>query len=161
MIGNIEDRFPIYFIEQEKEEEDEIENKIRNSSRSEMEKQQLINARRGQGKFRTNLCEIEKKCRLTGVHNKDFLIASHIKPWRYSTDLEKIDGNNGFLLSPHIDKLFDGGYISFTDEGNIIRANLEVDQIMRKWGLDPDMSVGKFNPEQKKYLAFHRKMNNL
>ena len=57
-------------------------------------------------------------------------IASHIKPWTKSNDFEKLDGNNRLLLSPHVDKLFDTGYISF--EGNdsmIISPRLNIDTL--------------------------------
>ncbi len=139
----------------EKKENDEID-RIRTSDIAATEKQQLIKARRGQGYFRENLKNIETECRLTHVNNHNLLIASHIKPWRNSTDTEKLDGNNGLLLSPHIDKLFDRGYVSFTDDGFILRSNQEVDQVMEKWGLDPNMNIGEFNDDQKKYLEYHR-----
>lgn len=139
----------------EKKENDEID-RIRTSDIAATEKQQLINARRGQGNFRQNLINVESECRLTHVNNHKLLIASHIKPWRDSTDTEKLDGNNGLLLSPHIDKLFDIGYITFADDGHILRSNEEVDLIMKKWGLNPNMNIGRFNSDQKRYLEFHR-----
>ena len=85
-----------------------------------LEKVQLVKARRGQGIFRTNVRLIEKSCRLTGVQNKKHLRASHIKPWKDSNDSEKVDGNNGLLLSPHVDHLFDQGYITFQNSGNLV-----------------------------------------
>ena len=48
------------------------------------------------------------------------LIASHIKPFFISNDVEAYDPNNGFLLSRNIDSLFDLGYITFTENGEII-----------------------------------------
>ena len=79
------------------------------------EKQQLINVQRGQGNLSHNLINVDSECRLIHVNHHKLLIASHIKPWRDSTATEKLDGNNGLLLSPHIDKLFDIGYITFAD----------------------------------------------
>jgi len=122
----------------------------------ETEKQQLILARKGQGRFRLNVRAIETKCRLTGTSNSDFLIASHIKPWAESSNAEPLDGNNGFLLAPHADKLFDGGWISFSDAGDILSANDTVREIMHMWGLRTEGSVGTFNVKQKAYLAYHR-----
>ena len=84
------------------------------------EKQTLVNARRGQGLFRERVIALEGRCRVTGVELVDHLRASHIKPWKDSSDQEKLDGNNGLLLAPHIDHLFDQGYISFTDVGDLI-----------------------------------------
>jgi hypothetical protein len=66
------------------------------------EKSQSILARRGQGWFRGRLEKIESCCRLTGVRDRAHLRASHIKPWKDSTDRERLDGNNGLLLAPHI-----------------------------------------------------------
>ena len=60
-------------------------------------KEQLIRARRGQGIFRANVRLNEKFCRVTGVSNPNFLRASHIKPWKDSSDEEKLSGCNGLL----------------------------------------------------------------
>ena len=55
-------------------------------------------------------------CPITGIKDKRLLIASHIKPWSLSTTKEKLDVNNGLILSPLYDKLFDGGLITFTNK---------------------------------------------
>lgn len=76
----------------------------------------LIQARVGQGKFRRDLIEVwggEVKCALTGIDLPELLIASHIKPWRASTDAERLDGCNGLLLAAHVDKLFDRYLLTF------------------------------------------------
>jgi predicted restriction endonuclease len=99
---------------------------------------------------------IERECRVTKLRDKDFLIASHIKPWKDSNDSEKIDGNNGLLLSPHVDKLFDGGLISFADNGDLlISSKLNMD-VLNIWGIDAQLNAGSFSPEQVVYLKFHR-----
>jgi len=64
------------------------------------EKMRLSKARLGQGVYRTNLEQIERSCRVTGISHREFLRASHIKPWAKSDDLEKLDGHNGLLLAP-------------------------------------------------------------
>lgn len=76
----------------------------------ETDKVELIKARRGQGIFRRRVLATEPYCRLTGVSDPRFLRASHIKPWVVSDNNERLDGNNGLMLSPHVDHLFDGGY---------------------------------------------------
>lgn len=68
-----------------------------------------LNARRGQGVFKANVRLNEKGCRMTGVSDPLYLRASHIKPWKESSDEEKLNGCNGLLLAPHIDHLFDRG----------------------------------------------------
>ena len=118
--------------------------------------EQLVKARRGQGIYRINLKKIEKSCRLTNVADSNLLVASHIKPWRDSTNEERLDGHNGLLLSPHVDRLFDRGHISFADDGSIISAGTKATKAMLAWGLDPQMKVGTFTAKQKQYLAYHR-----
>jgi len=151
---------PVPFAESKEDPEailDEREEaRINEAEIPEIEKEQLIKARRGQGIFRDRVEEIETTCRMTGVNDKRFLIASHIKPWRASDSVEKLDGSNGLLLSPHVDKLFDQGWISFSDDGKVLCDNDDIRRLMIQWGLDPDKYVGAFNPEQRKYLAYHR-----
>jgi putative restriction endonuclease len=120
------------------------------------QKEQMIQARRGHGIYRSNLERFERGCRVTGVVNKRHLRASHIKPWSLSTDAERLDGNNGLLLSPHIDHLFDRGFISFSDEGKMI-VSLQLDpSILLAWNVDESKEVTPFRKEQVTYLSYHR-----
>jgi len=121
-----------------------------------VERHQLVKSRRGQGVFRDNVESREPKCRITGVSNPRYLRASHIKPWRKSSDVEKIDGNNGLMLAPHVDFLFDRGLISFEDDGRlIVSTQIEVGTL-KSWGIPTEINVGIFSPEQAVYLKFHR-----
>lgn len=120
------------------------------------QKKQLVNARRGQGIFKTNIKLFETHCRVTKLEIPQHLIASHIKPWSKSDDYEKLDGNNGLLLSPHVDHLFNYGYISFENKGQLITSKELQFRVLSAWNIDPDMNVGSFNSEQTKYLEFHR-----
>jgi hypothetical protein len=121
-----------------------------------VERHQLVKSRRGQGVFRDNVESREPKCRITGVSNPRYLRASHIKPWRKSSDIEKIDGNNGLMLAPHVDFLFDRGFISFEDDGTLIVSTQIEDGALESWGMPTVMNVGVFSPEQAVYLKFHR-----
>lgn len=137
--------------------DNEIEQQLEyDDSISETEKEQLIKARRGQGRFRKNLEAIESKCRVTGLSDKRFLIASHCKPWRESNNQEKLDGNNGLLLSPHIDKLFDKGWISFTDDADLIISDHSVISLLNCWGIPYPLNVGSFSEPQKAFIKYHR-----
>ena len=120
------------------------------------DKLQLINARVGQGLYRRNLEAIEHCCRVTGVDDRRFLIASHIKPWAVSSDAEKLDGNNGLLLAPHVDRLFDRGYITFRDDGTLLKRSDLPSTVLTTWNLDRVVNVGAFSGAQAKYLAYHR-----
>lgn len=119
-------------------------------------KERLIQARRGQGVFRKNLQKIEKCCRVTGVRQVEHLRASHIKPWIQSEDQEKLDGYNGLLLAPHVDHLFDQGYISFEDDGRMIVSPQLASEVLERWGIDTAKTCGAFKPKQTAYLRFHR-----
>ncbi|WP_295120816.1 HNH endonuclease [uncultured Chitinophaga sp.] len=120
------------------------------------QKRQLVLSRVGQGLFRMNVQKIESKCRVTGLSDKRLLIASHIKPWRVSSNKERLDGNNGLLLSPHIDKLFDKGWISFSEEGGLLVCKNKIRPILNTWSIDANMFVGTFTYQQKAYLEYHR-----
>lgn len=123
----------------------------------ETENQSLVRARLGQNIFKKNLYQIENSCRVTKTSDITFLIASHIKPWRDSSDKERLDGYNGLLLAPHIDKLFDNGYISFEDDGQLIVSPHLSEQILFEWNIKRELNVGKFKSQQKLYLDYHRK----
>jgi putative restriction endonuclease len=137
-------------------DDDEEQEIIQKENIGPLEKQNLVKSRRGQGIFKTNVKLYEKQCRVTGLKDKTHLTASHIKPWRKSDNREKIDGNNGLLLSPHIDRLFDHGFISFSDQGEILVSPKLNQDVLRFWNIDPDLNVGAFRPEQCVYLKYHR-----
>jgi hypothetical protein len=117
---------------------------------------QLVKARRGQGVFRANVLLRESACRVTRVDEPRHLKASHIKPWRDAIDAERLDGSNGLLLSPHIDHLFDEGYITFSPSQSLIIVPEVRDKLLDAWGIDADVRVGEFSREQNAYLDYHR-----
>jgi len=141
----------------EDELDDEAEKEIiQKESIGPLEKQNLVKSRRGQGIFKTNVKMYEKQCRVTGLRDKTHLTASHIKPWRKSDNREKIDGNNGLLLSPHVDRLFDHGFISFSDSGEMLISRKLNADVLKFWNIDPATNVGAFRPGQCVYLDYHR-----
>lgn len=119
----------------------------------------MVKSRKGQGRFRRNVSEIERGCRITGVNKPELLIASHIKPWRCcETAAERLDGNNGLLLSPTVDRLFDRGLIGFTSNGRVLVTSRLEKEVLIQLGLKNlnAKSVGAFNDKQSIYLAYHR-----
>lgn len=134
-------------------------------------KETVIQARRGQGKFRSNVEMVEKACRLTGVTNPALLIASHIKPWRSCrTAEERLDGMNGLMLTPDADHLFDRGYVSFGDDGEVLLSpRVPEDDLRRlgfgnllrqRFGVSEAPAVWRtdgFKTSQSGYLDYHRK----
>lgn len=70
------------------------------------EKELLLKTRIGQGSFRQKLIALWGGCAVTGYKDTSMLVASHIKPWRASSNKERLDGYNGLLLLPTLDKAF-------------------------------------------------------
>jgi hypothetical protein len=118
-------------------------------------REQLVRARRGQGVYRSNVLLRETHCRVTGVSEPRHLRASHIKPWRSATDTERLDGANGLLLSPHIDHLFDEGYITFTSNQQLLLVPEVRNTLLDAWGIDSGVRIGEFSREQGAYLDYH------
>ena len=118
------------------------------------EREVLVSARRGQGLFRRRvLNEWNNSCAITGYSDERFLLASHIKPWRLSTDIERLDRFNGLPLIPNLDKGFDMGLISFDSHGNILISNeLEVPEVL---GVTPAL-VLRGRSKHFEYLEYHR-----
>lgn len=83
-----------------------------------------IEARIGQARFRADLIQArDAACEVTGCRILEILRASHIKPWILASDPERLDPENGLLLSAHLDALFDSGLISFADDGTMLLSN--------------------------------------
>ncbi|HKQ56393.1 MAG TPA: HNH endonuclease [Candidatus Eisenbacteria bacterium] len=124
----------------------------------ETERQALVLARRGQGLFRDRVQGIESRCRVTGVVRPEHLRASHIKPWRDSTNQERLTGENGLLLTPSIDHLFDRGFISFQRDGRLLVSPVAHLDSLERMGVPTDrgVDVGQFTDAQAGFLEYHR-----
>jgi predicted restriction endonuclease len=135
--------------------QEDLEEVINRADINKTEKLALISARVGQGKYRSNLIDYWERCALTGFSNVRFLVASHIKPWRKSINQERLDPFNGLLLLPNLDKVFDLGFITFTEQGKIIVSEHLDDA--ENIGVTRDMSVALEN-EHQVYMKFHREV---
>ncbi|MEP7187166.1 MAG: HNH endonuclease signature motif containing protein [Rhodanobacter sp.] len=116
----------------------------------------LVEARLGQGRFRRELMRRwDGACAVTGCRVAAVLRASHCKPWRKSDDSERLDSNNGLVLSANLDALFDVGLISFGDDGGMIVADVLTPS--ERGALDIPAGLTR-NPSAKlkTYLKFHR-----
>lgn len=122
-----------------------------------LEREAIVKARIGQGRFRQSLMDYWSACAVTGCKNDTLLRASHIKPWSKATLEEKIDLYNGLLLSPALDACFDSGYVSFDDEGGMLISKRLTADDARALGINSKMRLRRIEPKHKKYLAFHRK----
>ena len=129
-----------------------------NDSISTTERIQIAKARIGQGKFRRLLIEEGACCLFTQVDDLNLLIASHIKPWTVANNSERLDPKNGLLLTPTYDKLFDKGFISFTENKELMISNKLDGNNISKLGLIPNNVVSNLNLEgREQYFAYHRR----
>jgi HNH endonuclease len=124
----------------------------------ETERVALVQSRRGQGLFRDNVRSVERACRITRVERMEHLIASHVQPWRDSNNEQRLDDENGLLLTPTVDHLFDKGFISFEDSGQLIVSPVADQKSLKRMGIEPEgpVNVGAFSEGQRRYLEFHR-----
>ncbi|HOE05143.1 MAG TPA: HNH endonuclease [Bacteroidales bacterium] len=138
-----------YIIKKEEEAIEQIEN--------ETEKLTLSKARVGQGEYRKKLLEVCPFCPITLVSDDRLLIASHIKPWAASNDFEKTDPNNGFMLTPTFDFLFDRGFLSFTDDRKTILSPFLSNMTYSKLGISDNKIIPHLPTDGREiYLEYHR-----
>ncbi|PKD44016.1 HNH endonuclease [Rhodohalobacter barkolensis] len=121
------------------------------------ERKGLVTSRVGQGAYRKSILHRWRyKCAVTKFDDPRILIASHIVPWKNSTDEERLDVDNGILLSPTYDALFDRHLITFDEKGKILLS----DQIMRdsflKIGVNGNEKLQRLHDGNKVYLRKHQ-----
>lgn len=134
----------------------EYESNPHNQWLQETERETIIQSRLGQGQFRTKLINHWGQCAVTGCQTIEILRASHIKPWRWSSNAECLDEYNGLLLVPNLDVAFDYGFITFADDGTIMISNSLAKTDRLKLGIDSNMKIQKLSKEHLKYLQYHR-----
>ena len=121
------------------------------------ERQQIVRSRQGQGTYRSRLLEECPFCPVTLVSDDRLLIASHIKPWAVSSDRERLDPKNGLMLTPTIDRLFDQGYLSFTDDKQCILSPFLSPRTFSLLALASGKSYPNLPIEgRQEYMAYHR-----
>lgn len=125
-------------------------------SLQETTREAIIQSRIGQGQFRLSLIAYWQGCSVTGCSQVEILRASHIKPWRDCTNDERLNVYNGLLLLPNFDACFDIGFISFSDEGNILISSQISDAALSQLGIQREMRLSKIEPEHKVFLEYHR-----
>ncbi len=155
--------FVDYFNEdiQAKEIKKEEENIVEDTSLTSIEKEVIVKARKGQGEYRRKLLEECPFCPITMVSDDRLLIASHIKPWAKSEKYEKIDQKNGFMFTPTYDFLFDRGFITFTNNKEMLVSPWLSKMTCSKLNLvnNKKYNLLPIDDERIKYLEYHR--NNI
>lgn len=124
---------------------------------NETERKGLVTSRVGQGAYRKSiLFRWDFKCAVTNYSKNEILIASHIVPWKGSTNDERLDVNNGILLSPTYDALFDKHLISFENNGKIIFSDSLLKSNYKEIGVTGKEIIKNFASDNYQYLERHR-----
>lgn len=130
---------------------------IKNDTLQITEKISEIRTRIGQSFFRKSLLENLNKCPFTNINNPKLLIASHIKPWSKSTNIERLDVKNGFIFTPTFDLLFDKGYISFKNDKSLIISEVLDANTIKRLNLRNKKIIGTLPINGRmQYLEYHR-----
>ncbi|MEW4206243.1 MULTISPECIES: HNH endonuclease [Bacillus cereus group] len=124
---------------------------------AETESETKAKIRIGQQKFRAELMELwNGKCALCGIDLPELLRASHSKPWKDSTSMERLDPYNGVLLCCNHDALYDKGFITFDGQGQVHISPLIVEADYLMFGLIPKVKIAIY-PENKTYYKWHKR----
>lgn len=111
---------------------------------------------------RTILTSYASTCCITGICAPQLLIASHIKPWKNSSETEKTNPRNGLCLNALHDKAFDQGLITILPDYRItvsqyLKDVYDGDAIQRYFRVYENKQIflpEKFIPD-KIYLEYH------
>jgi hypothetical protein len=119
----------------------------------------LVTSRVGQGAYRKRIIHRwEYKCAVTNFNKLDILIASHIVPWSKATDHERLDVNNGILLSPTYDALFDKHLITFDNKGKILLSDQIEFSAYQKIGVTGKEQINDLSRYNVQYLDRHNQI---
>ena len=123
------------------------------------ERSGLVTSRVGQGAYRKRIIHRwEYKCAVTNFNKLDVLIASHIVPWSKATDHERLDVNNGLLLSPTYDALFDKHLITFDNKGKIQLSDKIENSAYQKIGVTGREQIHDLSMYNVQYLDRHNQI---
>ena len=141
---------------------EEYKKKLAEFSDKEIQKteaERIVKERVGQDIYRNALIKYwQGSCAVTGCTLNEALRASHAKPWKdCSSDAERLNVYNGFLLTPNLDALFDKGYISFTDEGLIMISSSLYASDIQGLGISRNMKLRWIEKEHLEFLDYHHK----
>lgn len=123
---------------------------------TETERNYLRTSRIGQGQFRQDLIRMYGgRCPITGIGHDQLLVASHIKPWKVCTNAERLDASNGILFSALVDRLFDKGLITFSEDGAAIASPFLSTNDRAKCNIENWRKL-QLTARSKRYMEYHR-----
>ena len=159
---NTDDEIKLIEVEDEQFVEEEVLNQLLGVTTNDLfnaieetEKLTYIKARIGHSKLKEILVKKDGCCKICGLSDERFLIASHIKPWSKSTNQERLDLNNVFLLCPHHDSAFDKGYITFDQDGMILISSELTLETRLLLNLNAEKKI-ELTEKQKEYMRWHK-----
>lgn len=121
------------------------------------ERESVTLARLGQGEFRRQLIHLwHGKCAVTGTPFPEVLRASHIKPWRTSSNADRLNPYNGLLLLSQYDQLFDRGYIGFENDGRMLLSKPLASYDLGRLGIRRDDRLRRIRDAHHPFLDHHR-----
>ena len=131
-------------------------NKVRNFKKKYIE--YIVKGRVGQQRFRKDLIDYYGCCQLCGIKKHEILVASHSKPFEKCNNKEAVNFYNWLLFCRNDDKLYNDGYISFDNDGNLL-ISCEMDDIdIQQFNLK-NVKKLELEPEHKEFIKWHR--NNI
>lgn len=153
---NTDDEFELLEVEKEQLNQllGSIENEVLNKI-EETEKITYIKARIGHSKLKEILIKKHRCCKICGLSDERFLVASHIKPWSKSNNQERLDLNNVLLLCPHHDSAFDKGYITFDQDGMILISSELTLKTRSLLNLNTEKKI-ELTEKQSEYMRWHK-----
>ena len=123
--------------------------------------ERLVQSRVGQNQFRMKVIDAcGGICAFTNIDDVSLMNAGHIKPWAVSSDEERLDPNNGLLFTLTFDRLFNHGYISFTNDRELILSPLVSKRNAKLLNLvdGTKIPIPPIKGKRKAYMEYHRDM---
>ena len=123
--------------------------------------ERVVKSRIGQNKFRIEVIKAcNGLCPFTKINDVSLMNAGHIKPWSVSNDEEKLDPQNGFLFTLTYDRLFNNGFMSFTDDRKLIVSSMVSKKNLKLLNLveGSEIAIPLIKGKRKTYLDYHREI---
>src|SRR5690606_31105160 len=117
----------------------------------------------GQERYRKAVLDYMPQCPFSKISDERLLIASHIKPYNICKKENREDQAlhylNGLALSPTYDRLFDQGYITFTDQGELICGTQLSNLTWERLSINPNAKnkMRIFPEGREEFLDYHRR----
>ena len=93
---------------------------------------------------------------VTGTGETGLLTASHIRPWHRSNNIQRLDENNGLLLSAAYDRAFNDGFLTFSDSGLIVPSEAIDPADLQRSGVQLFARLREYDGQIDEYMSFHR-----